>query len=91
MRDARRTSAERDGMRKANGRADRWAQGGSQGSPSHVGRYIRLLLLLRWWLSVLFGQLDELDALEEHLNHTASRVLQEMAVDKVGAGVDGAV
>ena len=69
-------------------------RGGSQGSPSpsHVGSYIRLLLLLlRLWLSVLFGQVDELDALEEHLNHTASRVLREMAVDEVGAGVDGAV
>ena len=86
-------NAERDGMGKANGRADRWAQGGSQGnpSPSHVGRYIRLLLLLRLWLGVLFGQVDELDALEEHLNHTASRVLREMAVDEVRAGVNGAV
>ena len=68
-------------------------RGGSQGSPSpsHVGRYIRLLLLLRLWLGVLFGQVDELDALEEYLNHTASRVLREMAVDEVRAGVNGAV
>ena len=67
-------------------------RGGSQGSPSpsHVGRYIRLLLL-RLRLGVLLWQLDELDALEKHLNHTAGRVLREMAVDEIGAGVDGTV